>query len=225
MTDPRVYLAWWISMTILSFHFRTIPGLLGLNCMIGVVWVLSRKGWPYVKTLLGFAPFLLFLVMIRLNRPQEAAVSLLQMLGMLTSGALVISLGPSVFVNALRNLRHRRMESMEIPVELVSSMLGTSMMTVPLVRDEIKRLQELQRARGIDDTGLVKKAGNGIRLAVPLFERILDRNKYLSLSSEIQGYDPFGKRSIYTRLILSKKDKVFLVVILFLTVVAMAFRV
>ncbi|RJR24947.1 energy-coupling factor transporter transmembrane protein EcfT [Candidatus Microgenomates bacterium] len=131
-------------------------------------------------------------------------------------------MGNSRFVETMRNIR---IEKWSTATELFTYLLGQSLLTVPSVGLEVSRLQEIQRARGIDTTGsVVQKAKKAVGLAIPLFEAMLDRIRYQGLSHEVLGYDPFAKRTVYNQLHFTRVDWLVLGFMLVLSILAFTLK-
>jgi energy-coupling factor transport system permease protein len=208
--DPRVWIVWWACVSTLALTTRTAEAIAVVALSLILVGLASGKGRLLLKTIIGLAPFLVMIVLLKTVSDgwAEALVSATRIFLLISSSVLTLSMGNSRFVIALRNMRSERLKFLEVPNEVITDLMKNSLLTVPLVATELSQLTEVQRARGVD----IKSGGPITRLkkigglAVPLIMRMLERNRQLSLVSEILGHDPFANVSLYHRLKLSHLD-------------------
>lgn len=225
--DPRVMFVWWVVISTLAFLFTSSP--IKQAFLAGIViltWILSGKAKGLLSYLRIIAPMAIFISVFRLDKPQELAVYALRFFAMVGSSAFVISMGTSMMTSALRNLKSRHLPFLDTPIELFAYLLSQGLVIIPVVASEITKLQEAQRARGVDLRGNpIKRAKNSIGLVLPLFGRILDRNRMMGIASDVLGYDPFAKKTVFVQLKFSRSDYIMTGVILVLFVFALIIKV
>lgn len=218
--DPRVVLAWWLALSIMAFQVST-NSLSALLLLMLTVWILSGKG----KTLLNFTkivfPFIVFVGLLKGGDWNAAMLAVQRMFILLGSSAFAISMGPDRFLIALRNIRSERLPAVDGFLGIVFSLLSQGLLTIPITAQEIGRLQEIQRSRGIDTKSInpFKKAKTGAALAIPLFQRFFTRFGQASLMSEILGDSSLEKRTLFNQLTLKRQDWLVLALIVFTTIV------
>jgi energy-coupling factor transporter transmembrane protein EcfT len=227
--DPRVWIVWWVCISILALTTRTGPAIAAVVLSLILLGLASGKGRLLLKTIIGLVPFLIMVVLLKTVSGgwAEALVSAARIFLLISSSVLTLSMGNSRFVIALRNMRSERLKFLEVPNEVMTDLMKNSLLTVPLVAAELSQLTEVQRSRGVDirrgsPVARLKKIGG---LAVPLIMRMLERNRQLSLVSEILGHDPFAKASLYHRLKLSHLDHAAIAGLLSVTLLAVLIKV
>ena len=95
------------------------------------------------------------------------------------------------------------------------SVLVTSLSTrfVPTLIDDIERISDAQRARGLElDRGnLAQRVRNRISIVIPLLSNSLDRTVQVAEAMEARGFGSAQGRTSYRELVLSRFDVVTLV--------------
>lgn len=95
----------------------------------------------------------------------------------------------------------RPLERRGVSVHILGLVLTLTFRFVPLMRQELERLDLAQRARGArfnqKKQGFLKKIASRFPLFIPLFISALERSEQLVEAMEARGYQTDGKRSRY----------------------------
>lgn len=104
----------------------------------------------------------------------------------------------------------RPLEKRGISVHTLGLALTLTFRFIPLMRQELERLDLAQRARGArfdgKRQGLIKKVSSRLPLFIPLFISALERSELLVEAMEARGYQTDGKRSRYLLYTKNRRD-------------------
>lgn len=210
--DPRVRLQWWICISLLAMVFATAQATTALIFVLYLGWRAAGQEKRLLRFALGLTPFLFFITLVSLfptfdlTRAIKMALRYFVLLG--SARLIMATTGYGELTNAIRNLRSDRLKFLEKPLDVVSLIFGVAFLSFPVAAEEWERIKQNQRARGISLGSKVQEVRRGLEMFRPLFLRTMDRLKNLCIAIVIYGYDPFQRRTLYQRLVLSPQEKV-----------------
>lgn len=139
------------------------------------------------------------------------------MLIIFMSTLLTLTTMPLEITDAIEYLL-RPLTRIKVPVYAIALMLSIALRFVPTLMEEVQKIMNAQRARGMDfsEGSFVQRLKNVVPLLIPLFVSAFNRADDLAIAMESRGYQGGDHRTKYRQLNWVTQDSVVLFIYLFL---------
>lgn len=139
------------------------------------------------------------------------------MLIIFMSTLLTLTTMPLEITDAIEYLL-RPLTRIKVPVYAIALMLSIALRFVPTLMEEVQKIMNAQRARGMDfsEGSFVQRLKNVVPLLIPLFVSAFNRADDLAIAMESRGYQGGDHRTKYRQLNWVRQDSVVLFIYLFL---------
>lgn len=153
---------------------------------------------------------------------QGIAISIRFFLLILLTSLLTLTTTPLEITDAIEDMLGP-LKKVKFPVHELALMMSISLRFIPTLMQETDKISKAQASRGVDfRTGPVKERVQAVvPLLVPLFVSAFKRAEELAMAMEARGYQGGEGRSKLRELKMKMKD--FLILLLFIAVVAVLF--
>lgn len=137
------------------------------------------------------------------------------MLIIFMSTLLTLTTMPLEITDAIEYLL-RPLTRINVPVYAIALMLSIALRFVPTLMEEVQKIMNAQRARGMDfsEGSFIQRLKNVVPLLIPLFVSAFNRADDLAIAMESRGYQGGDHRTKYRQLHWAGKDSFVLIVYL-----------
>lgn len=139
------------------------------------------------------------------------------MLIIFMSTLLTLTTMPLEITDAIEYLL-RPLTRIKVPVYAIALMLSIALRFVPTLMEEVQKIMNAQRARGMDfsEGTFIQRLKNVVPLLIPLFVSAFNRADDLAIAMESRGYQGGDHRTKYRQLNWMKQDTFVLFIYLLL---------
>jgi|GEM_PF-574098 len=172
---------------------------------------LSQFGWDFISSLFNGTPQFAYL--------KPAIMFTLQIFGFMfiMGGAMQLVQLDRLLDSLYLGLQPLR--KLKLPVDDFFQILFLGLRFFPLLREEARRIQEVRRGFGVNDSqSLIGRIRSHVATAIPMFVGTLYRAEIVAQTMALRGYIPGKKRTVYTDLRWHTRDSFLVSIILLFSV-------
>ena len=119
---------------------------------------------------------------------------------------LTLCTSPMEFTDGLERLM-RPLRRLRFPTHELAMMISISLRFIPIMLEEVERIQKAQVSRGARfDGNIIRRIRSLLPIVIPLMVSTFRRANDLSLAMDARCYQGSGNRSSFHELILVKND-------------------